>query len=123
MEIRREQLTRYITPLREGGSLPALGEASDELKWIKAEIYLDPAKLAVFNCAHSIEEIRDQFAGFLKVAAGDRSGGPMAELPVEERFRWLSAVKSACLATSRPHPGLTSDPEATFRRLFAEQVK
>lgn len=92
------------------------------LKWIKAEIYIDPAKLAVFNCAHSIEEIRNQFDGFIKVASGDRSGGPMAELPVEERFRWLSAVKSGCLATSRPHPGLTSDPEATFLHLFAEQV-
>lgn len=93
------------------------------LKWIKAEIFPDPAKLAVFNCAHSIEEIGEQLDGFLKVASGDRAGGPMAELPVEERFRWLSAVKSACLSTSRPHPGLTSDPNATFRRLFAEQVK
>ena len=93
------------------------------LKWIKAEIFLDPKKLAVYDCAHSIEEIRDQLSGFLKIAAGDRTGGPLAELPVEERFRWLSAVKSACLATSRPHPGLTSDPEATFTRLFAEQVR
>ena len=92
------------------------------LKWIKAKIWLDPAKLAVFNCTHSVDEIRNQFSGFLKVASGDRSGGPMSELPVEERFRWLAAVKSACLATSRPHPGLTSDPEATFSHLFAEQV-
>ncbi len=92
------------------------------LKWIKAEIRLDLDKLAVFNCAHTLNEIRNQFDGFLNVASGDRSGGPMAELPVEERFRWLSAVKSACLATSRPHPGLTSNPEATFSRIFAEQV-
>lgn len=34
MEIRREQLTRYITPLREGGSLPALAEAADDLKYV-----------------------------------------------------------------------------------------
>ena len=34
MDIRREQLTRYITPLREGGSLPALAEAADELKYV-----------------------------------------------------------------------------------------
>lgn len=34
MEIRREQLTRYITPLREGGSLPALAEAADGLKYV-----------------------------------------------------------------------------------------
>lgn len=33
MEIRRELLTRYIAPLREGGSLPALGEASDGFRY------------------------------------------------------------------------------------------
>ena len=33
MELRREKLTRYITPLREGGSLPALGEASDGFRY------------------------------------------------------------------------------------------
>lgn len=33
MEIRRETLTRYIEPLREGGSLPALAEASDTFKY------------------------------------------------------------------------------------------
>lgn len=92
------------------------------LKWIKAELYLNTDKLSVFNCAHTVDEIRRQFDGFLKVASGDRSGGPMSELPVEERFRWLSAVKSACLATSRPHPGLTADPDATFRHLFNELV-
>ncbi len=34
MEIRREKLTRYVTPLREGGSLPALAEASDGFKYV-----------------------------------------------------------------------------------------
>lgn len=33
MEIRKEELTRYISALREGGSLPALGEASDGFKY------------------------------------------------------------------------------------------
>lgn len=33
MELRRESLTRYIEPLREGGSLPALAEASDGFKY------------------------------------------------------------------------------------------
>lgn len=51
------------------------------LKWIKAEILPDPAKLAVFNCAHSIEEIGEQLDGFLKVASGDRAGG-----------RWLNCL-------------------------------
>src|SRR6202011_719125 len=30
MELRRIEATRYVTPLREGGSLPALVEASDD---------------------------------------------------------------------------------------------
>lgn len=33
MELRREELVRYIEPLREGGSLPMLGEASDGFKY------------------------------------------------------------------------------------------
>lgn len=33
MELRKERLTRYITALREGGSLPALGEAEDGFKY------------------------------------------------------------------------------------------
>ena len=33
LDLRRERLTRYIEPLREGGSLPALAEASDGFKY------------------------------------------------------------------------------------------
>lgn len=34
MEIRKEDLTRYIIPLREGGSLPGLAEASDGFRYV-----------------------------------------------------------------------------------------
>ena len=34
MEIRNQYLLRYITPLREGGSLPALAEADDGFKYV-----------------------------------------------------------------------------------------
>ena len=34
MELRHQQLTRYIIPLREGGSLPALAEADDGFKYV-----------------------------------------------------------------------------------------
>lgn len=34
MELRRQEVTRYITPLREGGSLPALAEADDGFKYV-----------------------------------------------------------------------------------------
>lgn len=34
MELRKTKLTRYILPLREGGSLPALAEADDDFKYV-----------------------------------------------------------------------------------------
>ncbi|PAM95275.1 aminotransferase class I and II [Flavobacterium sp. IR1] len=33
-DLRTVQVTRYITPLREGGSLPALAEADDDFKYV-----------------------------------------------------------------------------------------
>ena len=33
-EIRTVQVTRYITPLREGGSLPAIVEADDDFMYV-----------------------------------------------------------------------------------------
>ena len=34
MNLRTANLTRYILPLREGGSLPALAEADDDFKYV-----------------------------------------------------------------------------------------
>ncbi|MBD5309634.1 MAG: aminotransferase class I and II [Muribaculaceae bacterium] len=34
MELREEELTRYILPMREGGSLPLLGEAADGFRYV-----------------------------------------------------------------------------------------
>jgi hypothetical protein len=34
MELRTVNVTRYVTPLREGGSLPAIAEADDELLYV-----------------------------------------------------------------------------------------
>ncbi len=34
MELRTANVTRYIMPLREGGSLPALAEADDGFKYV-----------------------------------------------------------------------------------------
>ena len=36
MELRTVNVTRYIMPLREGGSLPALAEADDSLSMLSS---------------------------------------------------------------------------------------
>ncbi len=90
--------------------------------WARVELLVDPVKIGVFGGALTIDEIEHQLSAYKLIGEGHPSGGPMAALPVEERFRWLTAVKSCCIATSRPHPGLTDDLDAAFCRLFTELV-
>ena len=91
-------------------------------RWARVELLVDPVKIGVFGGALTIDEIEHQLSAYKLIGEGHPSGGPMAALPVEERFRWLTAVKSCCIATSRPHPGLTDDLDAAFCRLFTELV-
>lgn len=91
-------------------------------RWIQIHIELDAERMRHLRGCHAMEEIERQIGTFLSVARGEKRGGSLATLPVEERFRWLTAVKSACLQTSRPHPGLTHDLDDTFRRLLHRLV-
>lgn len=91
-------------------------------KWMNVELSIDVKKLDAFKSPCSAEEIMRQASLFIMIAEGDRSAGYLASLPVEERFRWLTAEKSTCLATSRPHPGITNDLDKAFSKLFLELV-
>lgn len=91
-------------------------------RWIRVETRFNRNKAAAFSSALTPEEVEHQLEAFCAVGRGDKSAGPMAQGPVEERFRWLTAERSACIQTSRPHPGLTTDLDATFANLFAQLV-
>ena len=88
-------------------------------RWLRIAVHIDEHKLEVFRCPHTSFEILSQLDGFRKVCSGSGDGAPISKLTVEERFRWITAVKSASLATSRPHPGKTCDLDAEFDRLFS----
>lgn len=91
-------------------------------KWIRIESFLPQEKIRLFRSELSGESLANQLRSFTLIANADAAGGLIAALPVEERFRWLTAAKSACLQTSRPHPGLTDDLDSTFDLIFREQV-
>lgn len=89
--------------------------------WIRARINLDEAKVAAICPCADICDVRGQLEAFTRVAEG--RSPHTAGLETHERFRWLTAVRSACITTSRPHPGICSDLDATFDTLFAELVE
>ena len=92
-------------------------------RWIKVAISLPEKKLEALCPDVDAQMLTRQLQSFVDIASGKRSAGPIGGYPVEERFRWISAVKSSVIQTSRPHPGLCDDLEATFARLFSELVE
>lgn len=91
-------------------------------KWLRVEVNPPMARIALMNAPHDEPTLRRQLSQFEKIASGDISTGEMGELPVEERYRWLTAVRSTCIQTSPSHPGITADLDMTFSRLMEELV-
>ena len=91
-------------------------------KFIQMKFHLYQDKIRMLMPDIDIEEIRKNLEAFRIIAAGEKQGGPIASLEQAERFRWLTAVRSASIQTSRPHPGLSDDLEKTFDTLFSEMV-
>ena len=91
-------------------------------KFIRMKYHLSPDKILIMKPDAEIEEIRKNLEAFRIIAEGEKEGGPIASLDPVERFRWLSAVRSASIQTSMPHTGLSDDLEKTFNTLFDEMV-
>lgn len=94
-------------------------------RWISARIELDSSRIEAFDPGVNIRVLENQASLF------EKTYNPSPELPVEERYRWLTAAKSAMLQTSASHPGVICDESDTapelllsqeFDRLFSELV-
>jgi hypothetical protein len=91
-------------------------------RYIQVLLHVDAAKLGSFAPELDIEQLEKNLLALQCVALGQKTGGRMALEEIPERFRWLTALRSSALQTSRPHPGLTTDLEATTQQLFRELV-
>ena len=90
-------------------------------RWLRFSTEFDRCRANAFFPTADIAAAERQLDAFASIAAGDSS--PIGMLEAHERFRWLTAVRSACLTTSRPHPGKCSDLDKTFERLMNRLVK
>ena len=96
---------------------------SKKEKYIRAEFHLCPKKFELMHSKLDYEDVMKNLENFNHVAQGSKAGGEIAAFDIPEIFRWLTAVRSSVIQTSRPHPGKTKDLDATFERLFEELVK
>lgn len=92
-------------------------------KYIRMDYYLCPQKFSLIDNKLEYNEIIENLENFKKITSGNLAAGEIAGFDVTERFRWLTAVRSSVIQTSRPHPGKTKNLDKTFERLFEELVK
>lgn len=91
-------------------------------KFLQANYTLNENRLSCLAEDFDLEQIEKNLESFKKICLGSRDGGPIAQLDVPSRFRWLTAVRSSVIQTSRPHPGMTGNLDETLQRLFKELV-
>ena len=84
---------------------------------------LDEARLTAFAGPHlDLADVRARLHSFERICGGRATGGPIGQLAIASRFRWLTAQRSTIIQTSPVHPGLCNDAAATLARLHAQLV-
>jgi hypothetical protein len=66
--------------------------------------------------------LKENLESFERICFGGSDAGPIGKLPLAERFRWLTAMRSTVLQTSRVHPGFCKDATEKLNALFHQLV-
>ena len=91
-------------------------------RFVKVIYKINEQKLRFFSDDLDFEQLEKNLESFEKISQGKKEGGPIAQFDIPSRFRWLTAVRSSIIQTSRPHPGLCINLEEVTQRLFNELV-
>jgi hypothetical protein len=92
------------------------------LTYLATRTRLDEARAKALWPEVDTDAVQRHLTAIDRIAAGDPTGGPIAQLDVTERFHWLVAPSSTIIQPSAVHTGLCGDPADQLERLFAELV-
>lgn len=95
---------------------------SKKANFINVLIDLDEERLKLFSSDIDCDQLQENLDAFVRIGKGDRTAGPIAQEDVPSRFRWLTAIRSSMIQTSRPHPGKADDLEVALEALLKEYV-
>jgi hypothetical protein len=91
-------------------------------KYLRIQYQIPVEKIRLFDAEFDIEQLQINLDSFEKICSGNKEGGPIAAFEITERFRWLTAIKSSSIQTSRQHSGFSFNLDATFKKLYDELV-
>ena len=90
--------------------------------FLGARIALDETRLAAFAPDLDPASIRPHLDAIERIAVGDPTAGPIAQLGQAERFHWLVSPSSTIIQPSEVHAGLCDDPSDELDHLVATLV-
>jgi hypothetical protein len=93
------------------------------LDYLAARIGLDEARVTALWPELDLDAVRPHLDVIERIAAGDQSGGPIAELDTTARFHWLVAPSSTIIQPSAVHTGVCADPPSQLDHLFETLVR
>ena len=91
-------------------------------KFLQACIQLNEARLTALCPDIDRSELQEHIHSFERICVGGSDAGPIGQLPLAERFRWLTAARSTMVQTSHVHPGLCNDPKKMLEHLMEQLV-
>ncbi len=114
-----------VVPRVERGECMNVGVVlfARERRYLAARFELDRPRLLALAPDLDLALVERHLETFCAIAAGQREGGPVADLPPAERFHWLTAPRSTIVQTAPAHEGRTADPESEVERLLDSYVR
>lgn len=91
-------------------------------KYLRIQYQIPTQKIKSFCSEFDLEQLQNNLDALVAICEGKKEGGPIAQLEKDERFRWITAIKSSSIQTSRPHSGFSDDLDITFEKLYNELV-
>jgi hypothetical protein len=90
-----------------------------EKNFLGARVRVNVERLKALWTEVDVDLVRQHLEAFPKIAAGDASAGPIAQLSLRERFHWLVSPRSTMIQVSPVHSGIcVSEPQEALDRLF-----
>lgn len=91
-------------------------------KYLRIQYQIPTAKISLFCSEFDLDQLKVNLDSFVAICEGKKEAGPIAQFEKDERFRWLTAIKSSSIQTSRPHSGFSTDLDKTFEKLYLELI-
>ena len=119
-EVFEYALIRVVPRVERGEAMNAgVIVYAKSFRYLATKIELDERRLLALDPTADLTAVLAGLTAFERAC----TQGPLAELTPGERFRWLTAPRSAIVQPGPVHAGLTTNPSADLARLYDTLVK